>query len=125
MLIIEGPDFRMEQNKSTPFFDLEMIAIINKGKEKERSELKIIGYSMPFESCLQHIVSYRMAELDETFNISEYLIAYQKEVENLQNLIEITYKFIPKKLKIKVVKSGEKELSSETGDVELIDEIEE
>ncbi|MGV8961888.1 MAG: hypothetical protein ACOH2V_00725 [Candidatus Saccharimonadaceae bacterium] len=88
MILIEADDFRMEQVKTSPFFDLKMPAIINKGKTSERTELKVIGYSMPFETCLQHIVAHRMAELDETYSVSEYVDIYIQEVSKICDLVK-------------------------------------
>lgn len=88
MIVIEDYDFKMEQVKSSPFFNLSMMVAINEGKENERYELKIVGYGLPFESCLKKIVSYKLEELDITCSVSEYLELYTKETDNLMKLFK-------------------------------------
>ena len=88
MIIIEDSDFKMEQVKSTPFFDLSLMTPVNEGKSNERYELKLIGHGMTFEACLQRIVSYKLEDYDLTCTISEYIELYQKEVNSIMKLLK-------------------------------------
>lgn len=92
MITIKDVDFEMEQVKTTPFFNLKLPTIVNEGKENERIDMKIDGYGMPFETCIQKIVSLRFSKLDETFTATEYIERYIKEVEKLYTLVKYTYK---------------------------------
>lgn len=88
MIILKDLDFEMEQVKKTPFFDLKMQTVINAGKANERTEMKLVGYGMPFETCIEHVVSYKLNSLDKTFSIVEYIIEYEKIVKSLLELAE-------------------------------------
>lgn len=92
MITIKDQDFEMEQIKSTPFFNLKLATIVNAGKEKERIDLKIDGYGMPFEACIKKIVSFKLSHLDITLSTQEYLDLYSKEVIKLLSLVTYTYK---------------------------------
>jgi hypothetical protein len=92
MIIIKDLDFEMEQVKSTPFFNLKLPTIVNEGKENERIDMKINGYGMPFETCIQKIVSLKLAKIDETYTAGEYMEAYVAETEKLTDLVTYIYK---------------------------------
>lgn len=87
MIIIEDSDFKMEQVKSTPFFDLSLMVPINEGKPNERYELKLIGHGMTFEACLQRIVSYKLGDYDDIYSVKEYVELYEKEVDSIMGLL--------------------------------------
>lgn len=97
MIIIEDLDFSMEQVKATPFFNLKLPTIVNEGKENERIDMKIDGYGMPFETCIQKIVSFRMAKIDATYTAVEYMNAYTAQVHELINLVTYVYKALKAK----------------------------
>jgi hypothetical protein len=113
MIIIKDLDFEMEQVKSTPFFNLKLPTIVNEGKDNERLDMKIDGYGMPFETCIQKIVSLKLSKVDKTYTAVEYMDAYTTEVNKLIDLVTYVYK-VPK-------------TDKEVGDLEesLEDEIEE
>lgn len=85
MIIIKDSDFEMVQHKQSTFFDLTMPVTINEGTEKERSEMKVVGYGMTFEACLKKIISQR---LTGTYTISEYITAYSEEVFKISKLVQ-------------------------------------
>ena len=87
MIVIKDLDFEMEQIKSTPFFNLKLPTIVNEGKDNERTELKIDGYGMPFESCIQRIVSLKLAKLDKTYTVAQYVNVYAKMVDELYDKV--------------------------------------
>lgn len=90
MIIIEDLDFKMEQVKTTPFFDLSLMVPVNEGTEKERYDLKIVGYSLPFETCIKKIVAYKLSEYDKTVSLKEYFELYKKEVDEILTLMKIS-----------------------------------
>jgi len=113
MIIIKDLDFEMEQVKSTPFFNLKLPTIVNEGKENERIDMKIDGYGMPFETCIQKIVSFKLAKLTGTFKAVEYMDMYTAEVDKLIDLVTYIYK---------APKTDKKETSDEDSDEEIEDE---
>ena len=57
---IEENDFILESiNDFNNLFDLSLSTKINKGKENERSEMKIVAYGVPLETALDYIARYR------------------------------------------------------------------
>jgi hypothetical protein len=87
MILIKDLDFEMEQIKSTPFFNLKLPTIVNEGKENERTEMKIEGYGMPFELCIQKIVSLRMSKEDEVYSAVEYMNEYVRQANELSKCV--------------------------------------
>lgn len=112
MILLEAQDFKMEQAKETNFFSLSMPAIINKGKPNERTEMKVISHTMTFEACMKYLVSHRMAELEESFTISEYIKRYQEEVNSICDLVQ----FIPTEVS-KETPEEEEEINPEDEEV--------
>jgi hypothetical protein len=109
MIIIKDMDFEMEQLKTTPFFDLKMPTVINAGKDNERTEMKLVGYGMPFHTCLQHIVPYKLNKLDKTFSVIEYMQAYIKVVDEIGTLVQ----FLAKTPKVEESEDGSEEVEEE------------
>ena len=80
-MIISDIDFKMEQVKSSPFFDRYFLEKIHEGSEKERSEFQLYGYGMTFESCVKHIISYRLAIKYKELTTAQYIQVFKKEVK--------------------------------------------
>ena len=58
---IQGPEYVIRSSGSDlSRWDLYLLKVVNKGKENQRYEFKIAGYSMRFETCLKHIINYRV-----------------------------------------------------------------
>lgn len=92
MIIIKDLDFEMEQLKATPFFNLKLPVIVNEGKDTERTDIKIVGYGMPFETCIQQVVSKRFAEDDTIYSAREYILEYISKVEELIDCVHYVKK---------------------------------
>lgn len=92
MIEIKDLDFEMEQLKATPFFNLKLPVIVNEGKDNERTDLKVVGQGMPFETCIQKIVSMRFANDDTTYSAVGYMNAYVEQVNELTKLVTYTKK---------------------------------
>lgn len=118
MIVIKDQDFEMEQYKNTPHFDLKMNAVVNEGKPNQRTEMKVVGYGIPFESCLQLVISYRLHQEDKVYSILEYIDAFNKEADKISKLIQVIDKPVKKK------KNEDKD-EDENEDEEVEDIIEE
>lgn len=88
MLVIKDSDFEMVQVKTSPFFNLSILTPVNEGKENERSEMKLFGYGMTFEDCLREVVSLKLSRMEGTFTVSQYVELYEKEVKEIEKLVE-------------------------------------
>lgn len=93
MFVIKGEDFRMEQEKTTPLFNLKLLTIVNKGKSNERFEMKLDGYSMPFKSCIQRVIAKRLSERDVIVSLNGGIQLYVEEIDKLINS-EVTIEHI-------------------------------
>lgn len=83
MLVIRDVDFEMEQVKTTPFFDLKLLTVVNEGKSNERYEMKLDGYSKSFKSCIETIITKRLTSKNISVSINGYLELYEKELQKL------------------------------------------
>lgn len=83
-MTIEGNDYKMEKLTDASFYNLSIITIVNAGTDKEREEFKIVGYGMPFDSCIKQIVDYRMAKLEGSYSPKEYIDLYENMVVELR-----------------------------------------
>lgn len=89
MIIIKDKFFEMVQT-SGPFFDLSILSKVNEGKENEREEMKLVSHSLPFESCIKQIVSYKIK--DANYSFQEYINAYKSAVDDIAKLINVVEK---------------------------------
>ena len=88
MIQIKEKEFEMVQVKSGPFFNLSLLTTVNAGKENERSEMKLYGYGLPFEVCMQLIVGIKMASKEGTYTVKEYIDKYAEAVNEVSKLIQ-------------------------------------
>lgn len=51
-MVIKGSFYEMKKLSDAPFYDLSVMTKVHEGSEKEREELKIVGYGIPFDSCI-------------------------------------------------------------------------
>lgn len=88
MIIVKGKEFEMVQSSETgPFFDLSLLVKVNEGKDNERSEMKLVAYGLPFESCMQKIVGIKMADKDGVYTVAEFIAKYKSVVDEVSKLI--------------------------------------
>lgn len=89
MKMIEDYDYKLTPiNDASPLFDLELLRIINKGKENQREEFKVEAYGIPLHAALKRIISYRILKGDEIISLAEYLKLYNEQVDKLDNLLK-------------------------------------
>lgn len=86
-MIIKEKDFEMVQLRDGPFFDLSMLVSVNAGKSNERSEMKVVGNGMTFDSCIRYIVSARLTAQESEVSLSDFISKYAEEVNKIKNLI--------------------------------------
>lgn len=82
-MVIEGKDYKIEKLTDAPFYNLSKLVTVNAGTDKERTEFKIVGYGMPFDTCIKQIVDNRMAKLEGTYSPKEYVNLYEEMVNEL------------------------------------------
>lgn len=88
-MIIEDSDFRLVPLKDTDgLFDLELLKIINKGKDNERKEFKNVAYGVTLEKALKYIANFRIFSGDKDINLGTYLNQYHKIIDNIRELCE-------------------------------------
>jgi hypothetical protein len=94
MIVIKDLDFEMEQVKGTPFFNLKMPVIVNAGKANERVDMKLLGYGMPFDTCLKQVVSYKLDNADKSYSMEEYMLEYDRMVSEIYSLVTFKEKLV-------------------------------
>lgn len=85
-MIIEGDFYKITPvDECSQFYDLELLYEI-KGKNP-RSEFKVAGYGMPFNSILKSIIRYALYRKfkDQSVSLQEYIKAYIEESKALRN----------------------------------------
>ncbi len=87
-MVIEEKDFRLTPIKdSGDMFDLELLRTVNKGKETERQEFKVIAYGVRIDSALRYIANARVAERNlGTIDLKTYLQEYRNIIDELKKL---------------------------------------
>ena len=85
MIIIKEKDFEMVQTSGS-FFDLSLISFVNKGKDNERQEMKLVAHGLPFEECIKQIVGSYIE--DKTYTVKEYIKEYETAVNKVMSCIK-------------------------------------
>lgn len=66
-MIIEEHDFKLESTSDFGrFWDLYLPKIINKGKDNERTEMTLDGYSLTLPTALTRVARFRMGVNDKS-----------------------------------------------------------
>ena len=88
-MIIEENDFKITSiDDSSPFFDLELLYTVNKGKAKERIEFRNAGYGLTLDNALKKIIMYRINNRRECLSLKEFIKEWKIESEKLRNVIQ-------------------------------------
>lgn len=87
-MIIEESDFRLIPVKdSGDRFDLELLKVVNKGKETERQEFKNVAYGVTIESAIKYIANARVSiNNPESIDLKTYLKEYKKIIDDIKQL---------------------------------------
>ena len=90
-MIIEESDFRLIPVKESGLlFDLELLKVINKGKENERTEFKNIAYGITIESALKYIANARInAKYNDSISLKQYLQEYKDVINSIKDTCKI------------------------------------
>lgn len=90
-MIIEESDFRLIPVKESGLlFDLELLKVINKGKENERTEFKNIAYGVTIESALKYIANARInAKYNDSISLKQYLQEYKDIINSIKDTCKI------------------------------------
>lgn len=87
-MIIKEQDFIIEKLDDLSFYNLSFSTVVNKGKEDERTEYKVVSYGIPFHTCIEMIVDYRMKNVEKELSLKEYVEKYKEEVNKIGELFE-------------------------------------
>lgn len=87
-MIIEEKDFRLTPVKDGgDKFDLEFLKTINKGKENEKQEFKIVAYGISIEKAIKYIANNRLNnKIPGTIDLKTYIQEYRDITEELKKL---------------------------------------
>ena len=90
-MIIEESDFRLIPVKESGLlFDLELLKVVNKGKENERTEFKNIAYGITIESALKYIANARInAKYNDSISLKQYLQEYKDIINSIKDTCKI------------------------------------
>ena len=90
-MVIEESDFRLIPVKESGLlFDLELLKVINKGKENERTEFKNIAYGITIESALKYIANARIsAKYNDSISLKQYLQEYKDIINSIKDTCKI------------------------------------
>lgn len=90
-MIIEESDFRLIPVKESGLlFDLELLKVINKGKENERTEFKNIAYGITIESALKYIANARInSKYNDSISLKQYLQEYKDIINSIKDTCKI------------------------------------
>lgn len=90
-MVIEESDFRLIPVKESGLlFDLELLKVINKGKENERTEFKNIAYGITIESALKYIANARInSKHNDSISLKQYLQEYKDIINSIKDTCKI------------------------------------
>lgn len=91
-MVIEESDFKLTAiNDTSPFFDLEILKIVNKGKENEKKEFQNAGYGLTLESAIKRIAQYRVSNKigDESISMATYMSLYKDTIKEIKELCNV------------------------------------
>ena len=91
-MIIQEDDFKLTSvSDSSPLFDLELLKIVNKGKNNEKKEFQNAGYGLPLESAIKKIATYRLNNKlgDDPIGLKVYIEAYKEIVNEIKKLCQL------------------------------------
>lgn len=89
-MVIEEKDFRLTPVKDcNDRFDLEILKTVNKGKENERQEFKVVAYGITLDSAFKYVTNARLSESSDTVDLKTYMQEYKSIMEELKLLCGI------------------------------------
>ena len=91
-MTIEEADFKLIPcSESSSHYDLELLYIVNKGKNNERTEFRNVGYGLSLESAIRRIIRYRIGNKykEEAITLKQFLEAFKEEAEKIKQMCEL------------------------------------
>lgn len=71
-MTIEEADFRLTPcSEASSHFDLELLYVVNKGKDNERTEFRNAGYGLSLESAVRKIT---MSRIENRYGDRNYFV---------------------------------------------------
>lgn len=72
-------------------FDLELLYVVNKGKDNERTEFRISGYGLSLDSAMRKVAMSRMEKKygEGTISLAEFLKGFKEEVAKIKEMCAI------------------------------------
>ncbi len=80
---IEEEDFILTPIDNSPFYDLELLYVVNKGKSNEKKEFKVAAYGCTLESAVKRIIRNRVHSKYDTVTLTQYLKDLKSELKTL------------------------------------------
>lgn len=91
-MTIEEADFRLTPcSEASSQFDLELLYVVNKGKDNERTEFRNAGYGLSLESAIRKITMSRIGNKygKGTISLKQFLEEFKGEIEKIKQMCGI------------------------------------
>lgn len=91
-MTIEEADFRLTPcSEASSQFDLELLYVVNKGKNNERTEFRNAGYGLSLESAIRKITMSRIGNKygEGTISLKQFLEEFKGEIEKIKQMCGI------------------------------------
>ena len=91
-MTIEVADFKLIPcSESSSRYDLELLYIVNKGKNNERTEFRNVGYGLSLESAIRKITMNRIGNKygEGSISLKEFLKEFKEEIEKIKQMCGI------------------------------------
>lgn len=91
-MTIEEADFRLTPcTEASSHFDLELLYVVNKGKNNERTEFRNAGYGLSLESAIRKITMSRIGNKygEGTISLKKFLEEFKGEIEKIKQICGI------------------------------------
>lgn len=91
-MTIEEADFRLTPcREASSHFDLELLYVVNKGKDNERTEFRNAGYGLSLVSAIRKITMSRIGNKygEGTISLKQFLEEFKGEIEKIKQMCGI------------------------------------
>lgn len=91
-MTIEEADFKLTPcSEASSHFDLELLYVVNKGKDNERTEFRNAGYGLSLESAIRKITMSRIGNKygEGTISLKQFLEEFKGEIEKIKQMCGI------------------------------------
>lgn len=91
-MTIKESDFKLTPcNEASTRFDLELLYVVNKGKNNERTEFRNAGYGLSLESAIRKITMSRIGNKygEGTISLKQFLEEFKGEIEKIKQMCGI------------------------------------